>query len=94
MTVLARGSALALAVRLAAWTAVTVVTARDYVRRRRRWAQGRLSLTHDLVEKMTGQRTRQVQEPPERWHIGEDERLADYGRLGRDMDRACARSWP
>lgn len=87
VAVLASGSSLLLALALAAWTSLTVAAALRYVRRRRGWARSRLGLTHDLVEKMGGHRTRLVQQPPERWHEGEAERLAEYGRLGRAMDR-------
>jgi ATP-binding cassette subfamily B protein len=87
VVVLGTGSVVVLAVLLAAWTALTVTAAFRYVRHRRVWAHHRLSLTHDLVEKMVGHRTRQVQEPPEHWHHGEEEQLGSYGRLGRDMDR-------
>jgi ATP-binding cassette subfamily B protein len=87
VVVLSAGSVLLLAGLLTAWTALTVGAAIRYVRHRRAWAQDRLALTHDLVEKMVGHRTRQVQEPPERWHDGEDEQLSRYAWLGRDMDR-------
>jgi ATP-binding cassette, subfamily B, bacterial len=58
-----------------------------YFEERRRWTSQRLSMTHDLVEKMVGYRTRLAQEPPERWHTDEEEALASYGKLSERVDR-------
>lgn len=44
-------------------------------------------VTHDLIEKMVGHRIRLVQQAPEQWHEGEEERLSAYARRGRDLDR-------
>ena len=44
-------------------------------------------ITHDLIEKMVGHRTRIAQQAPERWHEGEEDRLAGYAALGESMDR-------
>jgi ATP-binding cassette subfamily B protein len=44
-------------------------------------------MTHDLVERMVGQRTRLAQEAPEHWHDGEDEAAEHYLTLARAMDR-------
>ena len=85
--VLAAGPGLPLAGLLVVWVIATLAVARRYVGRRRRWAEERLGITHDLIEKMVGHRTRLVQQPPERWHDGEEGRLATYATLGRDMDR-------
>ena len=71
----------------AAWTALTALALAGYYRRRRDWAGHRLELTHDLVERMNGHRTRLAQEWPERWHDGEDEALSRYQELSRDLDR-------
>jgi hypothetical protein len=51
--------------------------------------RSRLDLTHDLVERMQGQRTRVVQEPRERWHLEEDALLARYLAGSRRLDRAA-----
>ncbi len=53
---------------------------------RARWTRTRLELTHELVERMVGHRTRLAQQRPERWHEGEDEALTRYLRDGRGMD--------
>jgi ATP-binding cassette, subfamily B, bacterial len=56
-----------------------------------RWSTQRLALTHDLVERMVGQRTVVAQEPPELHHRDEDRTLADYAVAGRALDRAVVR---
>ena len=79
------------ALALAAWSALALLLGLGYLRRRGRWTSARLSLTHGLVERMVGHRTRLAQQAPERWHEGEDEELRSYVELGRRMDRALAR---
>jgi ATP-binding cassette subfamily B protein len=59
------------------------------VRQRRHWTAARLDLTHDLVERMIGHRTRLAQEAPAHWHDGEDQTLARYLELSRQMDRTA-----
>jgi ATP-binding cassette subfamily B protein len=58
-----------------------------YFARRRVWTGARLDLTHDLVERMMGHRTRIVQESPEHWHDGEDSLLVPYAEHSRSLDR-------
>lgn len=68
-------------------------------RRRRAWTDARMDLTQELVEHMTGHRTRRAQQPPARRHEGEDERLSAYQRHGARMDhgelllRLVPRAW-
>ncbi len=57
-------------------------------RRSTRWAETRRTITADLVEQMVGHRTRLAQQPPERWHDGEDEALERYLLESRELDRA------
>jgi len=78
------------AVLLAGWLLVTLLVAWSYLRRRERWTQERLEMTHELVERMNGHRTRLAQEPPERWHETEDEALDRYAALSKEMDGAAA----
>ena len=47
-------------------------------------------MTHDLVERMVGHRTRLAQEPRERWHEGEDQAVERYLGLSAGMDRSAA----
>jgi len=61
--------------------------ARRYFEERRRSTDHRLEMSHDLVEKMVGHRTRLAQEQPERWHAREEEDLASYEELSRRVDR-------
>lgn len=67
------------------------VLARRYFEERQRWTDHRLEMSHDLVEKMVGHRTRLAQEPRERWHLREEEDLASYGELSRRVDRLYSR---
>ncbi len=54
------------------------------------WSALRLRLTHDLVERLVGQRTVVAQEPPELWHLEEDRALAEYAEASRALDRAVS----
>ncbi|WP_438026984.1 ATP-binding cassette domain-containing protein [Sorangium sp. So ce233] len=73
---------------LAAWVALAAVVGRRYLARYRAWTEARLRITDDLVERMSGHRTRLAQEVPERWHLGEDEALAGYHARSRALDAA------
>ena len=66
---------------------VTVWMAARYGVLREVWTDSRLSMTHELVEKMTGHRTRLAQQAPEDWHTVEDQQLESYLRHSVDMDR-------
>ena len=72
---------------LVAWVVVAVVLARRHYKVQRRWSVGRIDITHDLLERMLGHRTRLAQLPLERWHDGEDRRLSEYCETSRVMDR-------
>ncbi|HLY51430.1 MAG TPA: ABC transporter ATP-binding protein, partial [Steroidobacteraceae bacterium] len=61
-----------------------------YYRRRQAWTSVRLSMTHDLVERLVGHRTRIAQEPRARWHDVEDQALERYQVVSRDLDRSAA----
>ena len=73
---------------LIGWLGVAWVAGHEFFRRRRRWTQLRLRMSHELVEKMVGHRTRLAQQSPERWHDGEDAELARYLSVSQAMDRA------
>lgn len=75
-----------LALALIAWTAFSVTLAVLYYRQRGDWTDARLELSQELIERMVGHRTRLVQQPPERWHEGEDECLAGYVQQSRRID--------
>jgi len=71
---------------LAAWTAFAFALAWRHYKVQRRWSASRIDITHDLLERMLGHRTRLAQLPLERWHDGEDRRLSDYCETSRVMD--------
>lgn len=91
LVVLSRGAGgLLQVVLLLVWTSVSVALVARYHRRRRSWTDARLTMTNDLVERMSGHRTRLAQEPRERWHDGEDQALARYLREGAALDHSFA----
>ncbi|WP_445356609.1 ATP-binding cassette domain-containing protein [Microbulbifer sp. ANSA002] len=53
---------------------------------RQYWTGQRLSMTHRLIEKMLGHRTRLAQQKPSDWHRGEDQELEEYLRSSTAMD--------
>jgi ATP-binding cassette subfamily B protein len=73
---------------LVAWLAVASLFGWRYYHRLRRWTRTRLDLTHDLVERMVGHRTRMVQKTVAQIHEDEDEQLERYVAISRDFDRA------
>jgi ABC-type multidrug transport system fused ATPase/permease subunit len=76
---------------LVLWLLIAAALAWSYFRRNRDWTGVRLAMTHDLVESMSGHRTRLAQLPADRWHTGEDQALEDYLRSSCAMDQATAR---
>ncbi len=64
--------------------------ARKYFEERRRWTDERLEISHEIVERMVGHRTRLAQERPERWHKCEEEKHARYVERSRKVDRLQA----
>jgi ATP-binding cassette subfamily B protein len=72
---------------LLVWTGLTLLIGWNYLGRRRRWMEQRMSITNDLVESMVGHRTRMAQEPREHWHETEDQSLEHYFRSSKNMDR-------
>jgi ATP-binding cassette subfamily B protein len=57
----------------------------------RRWTEARIVMTHALIERMLGHRTRLAQERPERWHEEEDHELAHYAEASEEWDAGTAR---
>ncbi len=84
------GASVATGVTLAIWTVFVGYACLRYVRRHARWTEARLAMTHDLVERMVGHRTRLAQEPPSRRHDGEDELLVRYNDASISLDRMGA----
>jgi ATP-binding cassette subfamily B protein len=79
------------ALSLAAWLGVVAALVARYRRLRGRWTAARLEMTHGLVERMVGYRTRLAQQDPARLHRGEEEELDRYLALSGAMDRAAVR---
>jgi ATP-binding cassette subfamily B protein len=73
------------------WTLVALALGARVQKALRAWTAQRLALTHDLVERMVGQRTVVAQEPPELHHRQEDRALGAYAIAGRALDGAVAR---
>ena len=73
------------------WLAIAAALAQSYFRRNRDWTSVRLAMTHDLVESMSGHRTRLAQLRADRWHVREDQALEEYLRSSRAMDQSTAR---
>jgi ATP-binding cassette subfamily B protein len=72
---------------LAVWALVSVWLGWRYFSSARRWTGTRLDMTHGLVERMVGHRTRLAQQPAAHWHDGEDQELDRYLSLSKEMDR-------
>jgi ATP-binding cassette subfamily B protein len=75
---------------LVLWVALATLLGIRYFQQQRRWTASRLAMTHDLLERMVGHRTRLVQEPREQWHRAEDQQLEHYQAISRDVDRKAA----
>jgi ATP-binding cassette, subfamily B, bacterial len=73
------------------WMLVLAVLAWRYIRQRGEWTEQRLAITRDLIERMTGHRTRLAQQAPAKRHEQEDESLADYLETSMRMDGALVR---
>jgi ATP-binding cassette subfamily B protein len=71
----------------AGFVAVVALIAALYYRRMKRWTFTRVPLTHALIERLVGARTRSVQESPENWHHDEDRLLSAYADESRGYDR-------
>jgi ATP-binding cassette subfamily B protein len=71
---------------LAATVAAALGLGLRYERCRRRWTEDRLVMTHELVERMVGHRTRLAQEPRARRHDDEDRALERYLGPSRRLD--------
>jgi ATP-binding cassette, subfamily B, bacterial len=75
---------------LALWALLALVLTFRHYAAQRRWSIQRIDITHDLLERMVGHRTRLAQLPLAEWHDGEDRRLSDYSETSRVMDHRTA----
>ena len=74
---------------LAGWMAITGALVARYFGAYQRRMDVRLALTHDLVERMVGHRTRLAQEKRECWHDGEDYLVERHFNRLKETDRAA-----
>ncbi|MCG8403724.1 MAG: ABC transporter ATP-binding protein/permease [Phycisphaerales bacterium] len=72
------------------WLLLSVLLCAWFLRQRRDWTRDRLGMTHNLIERMVGHRTRLAQEVPQHWHDGEDHGLQQYLDRSKSMDRKYA----
>jgi ATP-binding cassette, subfamily B, bacterial len=84
------GGAIHVAV-LLAWVVGLGAVVRSYYHRLQGWTKVRLDLTHDLIERMVGHRTRIMQESRATRHADEDQHLDEYLRLAGEFDRGFVR---
>jgi ATP-binding cassette subfamily B protein len=76
---------------LLGWECVVIFSIVQNTRTRARWTKSRLGLTHRLVEDMTAQRTRLVQQQCSEWHLAEDCENEEYAAISEKLDRSNAR---
>jgi ATP-binding cassette subfamily B protein len=57
---------------------------------RENWTKLRLSMSNDLIEKMTGHRTRLIQQDTGDWHKEEDIKLNEYISISEKMDKSMS----
>jgi ATP-binding cassette subfamily B protein len=84
-------SGILLCLLLAGWSVLIAGFGYEFYVRRKSWTSARLKITHNLIERMVGHRTRMAQESPAHRHDGEDEELMHYLQVSRDMDRSVMR---
>lgn len=67
----------------------TIALGRALLRRRAAWTDARLALTHDMVERLVGHRTRIAQEARDEWHNGEDQGVSRSLEASSRLDRVA-----
>lgn len=72
---------------LALTVTLLVIASAAYLRAYRGWTRLRLDLTHRLVERLVGHRTRLAQRLRATWHEAEDRELDAYARRSVSLDR-------
>lgn len=73
---------------LLAWVLAAVLLGSRLGHRLKHWTLQRLALSHALVERLVGHRTRLAQQAPERRLAAEDAEMQAYHEASRAMDRA------
>jgi len=70
------------------WLLVATFIAKYYYVQLRRWTQTRIKLSHDLIERMVGHRTRLAQEPSANRHQDEDLLIDEFLQQSKVFDRS------
>jgi len=85
---------------LLGWLTLTIVLSWRYFQHLRKWTLMRLDMTHELVERMVGHKTRLAQEPANRRNAQEDQVIKEYLNKSKELDDAIvpitgglARGW-
>lgn len=73
---------------LVCWCVLLIIVGVRYFARAEAWSGLRLAMTHGLVERMIGHRTRAIQQPHAEWHDDEDREIERYSELSIRRDRA------
>jgi ATP-binding cassette, subfamily B, bacterial len=73
---------------LAGWLSLILAMRWKYMRRLKQWTLRRLDMTHELVERMVGHRTRLAQERPARRALNDDLALKEYLAVSKSMDQS------
>lgn len=71
---------------LFAWLMLTIFLCSHYFQRLRQWTLNRLNMTHSLIERMVGHRTRLAQDLPNRRNRQEDQMLFEYFSNSKSLD--------
>jgi len=77
---------------LVVWTAMALVVGLRHLRRRGRWTELRVDLTHRLIERMIGHRTVLAQEGAVHWLDSHDRELEGYLNESSKLDRSATLS--
>jgi ATP-binding cassette subfamily B protein len=73
------------------WGALSAAVFACNLRRRAEWTLQRMALNERLIENMTADRTRAVQQAPREWQAADDAALGRYVTLSRQCDAGTAR---
>ena len=91
VAIFARGAAPLLEIAVfGIWMVANLGVAFFNTKQRGAWTRFRLEITHKLVERMSGHRTRLAQQSPSDWHREEDGEGAEYLAVSRRMDKTSA----
>jgi ATP-binding cassette subfamily B protein len=73
---------------LSLFIVAAIIAGGALLRRRAAWTDARLGLTHDMIERLVGHRTRVAQQARDAWHHDEDEGVSRTLEASIRLDRA------